>query len=126
MMEALAVQWQGCEGKDVTDDDFRALALGLPEAVEGWHMSHPDFRVGKKIFATLSDDYEFGVVRLTPGQQAEYAAAHAGFEALPGGWGAKGYTKVILRKAKKAAVKSALRAAWLNTAPRKMHGMVDR
>jgi hypothetical protein len=34
-------------------DDVRAIALLLPEVVEGAHMGHPDFRVGGKIFATL-------------------------------------------------------------------------
>jgi hypothetical protein len=37
----------------MTEDDFRRLALGLPEAVESAHMAHPDFREGGKIFATL-------------------------------------------------------------------------
>ena len=32
-------------------DEVRALALMLPEASEGAHMGHPDFRVGGKIFA---------------------------------------------------------------------------
>jgi hypothetical protein len=34
--------------------DFRRIALALPEAVEGSHFGNPDFRVGGKIFATLS------------------------------------------------------------------------
>jgi predicted DNA-binding protein (MmcQ/YjbR family) len=36
----------------MTEDDFRKLALSLPEAEESSHMNHPDFRVGGKIFAT--------------------------------------------------------------------------
>jgi hypothetical protein len=32
---------------------FRRLALSLPEAAEGAHMGHPDFRVRNKIFASL-------------------------------------------------------------------------
>jgi hypothetical protein len=40
----------------MTSDEFRALARSLPEAVEAVeasHMGHPDFRVRKKIFASL-------------------------------------------------------------------------
>jgi len=38
----------------MTANDFRKLALSLPETEERCHMSHPDFRVAGKIFATLS------------------------------------------------------------------------
>jgi hypothetical protein len=37
----------------MTANDFRRLALALPETTESTHMDHPDFRVCKKIFATL-------------------------------------------------------------------------
>jgi len=37
----------------LTGDEFREMGLNLPEADEGSHMDHPDFRVGGKIFATL-------------------------------------------------------------------------
>jgi hypothetical protein len=37
----------------VTQDDFRRIALSMPEAIESSHMGHPDFRVAGKIFATL-------------------------------------------------------------------------
>ena len=50
----------------VTADAFRRLALSLPEAVEGSHMGHADFRVCGKIFATLGPDETWGMVKLTP------------------------------------------------------------
>ena len=37
------------EGVAVTADEFRGLALELPEAVEDEHMGHPDFRVRRKL-----------------------------------------------------------------------------
>ena len=50
---------------------FRRVALGLPEAVEGSHGGHPDFRVGKRVFASLFyPDKDWGMVKLTPEQQA--------------------------------------------------------
>ena len=61
----------------MTIDQFRAIALSLPEAVEIGHMGHPDFRVGKKIFATLGyPDEEHGMVKLMPEQQAIFIDSH--------------------------------------------------
>ena len=53
----------------MTVDDFRRLALALPEATEAAHMAHPDFRVRNRIFATLWPKEGRGVVMLTPEQQ---------------------------------------------------------
>jgi hypothetical protein len=38
----------------MTREQFRRMALSFPQSVESQHMDHPDFRVGGKIFATLS------------------------------------------------------------------------
>ena len=45
---------------------FRELALSFPEAMEGSHMGHPDFRVRKKIFATLNGDESAGHAKCDP------------------------------------------------------------
>src|SRR5262245_49665335 len=53
-----------------TAADFRRLVLSLPEATEGTHMGHPDFRVRNKVFASLGyPDKTCGMVKLTPEQQ---------------------------------------------------------
>jgi len=105
----------------VTADDFRALALELPEATENAHMGHPDFRVGGKIFATIWPDDEWGMVKLTPDQQAEFMRAKpAVFQPVKGGWGRRGCTQVRLRLAAAATVWPALMAAWRNTAPKRL------
>ncbi len=63
----------------MTGDDFRGLALALPEAIEAAHMGHPDFRVGGKIFATLLGAGEsLGMVKLTPAQQRLWVRALSG------------------------------------------------
>ncbi len=55
----------------MTAANFRRIALSLPEAVEGSHFGHADFRVGGKIFATLGLEKEgYGVLLLTPEHQA--------------------------------------------------------
>src|SRR2546423_14706635 len=107
--------------KIMTADDFRRLALELPETSEGAHMGHPDFRVGGKIFATLGPDETWGMVKLTPEQQAEFVRAKPKvFEPISGAWGRRGATKVILKAATKTAVVPALVAAWQNTAPKQL------
>jgi hypothetical protein len=104
----------------MTPDGFRRLALRLPEATEGSHFGHPDFRVGGRIFASLGyPDPAWAVVRLTPEQQE--ALCHAEpeiFLPVKGGWGRQGATNVRLRQARVASVRAALVVAWRNAAPR--------
>ena len=105
----------------MTADDFRKLALELPEAIESAHMAHPDFRVRKKIFATLGPDETWGMVKLTPEEQAAFMAREPHvFEACGGAWGRGGSTKVNLAGAHELTVRQALIAAWRNTAPKKL------
>lgn len=98
----------------MTPAKFRSLALSLPDVVEAAHMDHPDFRVGGKIFATLSKPKDgWGMVKLTPAQQAAYVAEHPDiFSAFDNAWGRQGCTKVMLKSAKVANVMQALRDAW--------------
>ena len=99
---------------------FRKIALALPETIEGSHQGHADFRVGKRVFATLGyPDDSWGMVKLTPEQQATLVAAEPEiFRPIPGGWGKHGSTNVRLAKADSATLKSALTLAWRNVAPK--------
>ena len=89
---------------------FRRAALALPGAVEGAHQGTADFRVGKRIFATLGyPDDDWGMVKLTPEQQSMLVEAEPEiFRPVPGGWGKQGYTNVRLAKADATTLKSAL------------------
>lgn len=99
-------------------DDFREFALALPETEEREHMGHPDFRVNGKIFASLSDDDESGVLKLTLDQQEELVGDGTGpFEAMAGAWGMQGWTRVRLAGARKDRVRRAMKLAWGNVAP---------
>ena len=103
----------------MTVDDFRKLALDLPEAVESAHMNHPDFRVRNKIFATIWPDESWGMVKLTPQQQAMFVQAEPNvFMPVKGGWGRKGATNVKLEVADPITVRDALVTAWRNMAPK--------
>jgi hypothetical protein len=105
----------------MTADEFRTLALELPEAVEAAHMGHPDFRVRGKIFATLWPDDEHGMVKLTADQQAAFVRTEpAIFQPVRGAWGRRGCTSVALRSATELSVRQALVAAWRNAAPKRL------
>src|ERR1700674_1157068 len=51
----------------------RRLVASLPGAEEGSHHGHPDFRVQKKIFATLSEAEDRAALRLTQLEARELA-----------------------------------------------------
>jgi hypothetical protein len=106
----------------MTPNQFRRLALALPDATEGAHGGHPDFRIGGKVFASLGyPDATLGMVKLAPDQQAMLAeSAPKVFAPLANAWGLKGYTNVRLAEADAATLKHALRLAWENTAPNKL------
>lgn len=106
----------------MTAEDFRELALSLPEAVEASHMGHPDFRVGGKVFATLGyPNDEHGVVILTPEEQARFVALRPGtFTAVKGFWGRRGATQVLLSAATRPNLRAALAAAWRGLAPKRL------
>ena len=82
----------------MTAAQFREIALSFPEAVEAAHMGHPDFRVAGRIFATLGYQNEGrGVLLLSPEEQQEMIGQHPKmFEPVPGGWGRRGSTQVVL------------------------------
>jgi hypothetical protein len=106
----------------MTPEDFRQLALDLPEATESSHMAHPDFRVRGKVFATLGyPDQNWGMVKLPPEQQELLSKAEPDvFVPAKGGWGRQGATSVLLKAAKKTAVRGALLAAWRRVAPKRL------
>jgi hypothetical protein len=103
-------------------DDFRRIALSLDGAIEGAHMGHPDFRIDKRIFASLHHEDQFGLVKLTPDQQASFIEEHPdAFTPEAGAWGRSGCTRVILKAVTEEAVGEALTLAWQNArkAPKK-------
>jgi hypothetical protein len=97
----------------MTPDDFRRLALALPEAIESSHMGTVDFRVGR-IFATLGyPNASFGMVQLTREQQEIVVGVEpVVFRPVPGAWGLKGATLVLLDASDEPTLRGALEAAW--------------
>jgi hypothetical protein len=95
----------------MTAAQFREIALSFPEAIEAVHMGHPDFRVGGKIFATLGYQNEGrGVLLLSPEAQRELIGQHPEmFEPVPGGWGLRGSTQVLLKQITRPVLQAAMR-----------------
>jgi len=106
----------------MTANDFRRMALALPETIESAHMDHPDFRVGGKIFATLGHPAEgWGMVKLTPEQQHYFSKDYPeAFVPVNGAWGRRGATSVNLKAVSKKTLVEAMRNAWHNTAPKRL------
>jgi hypothetical protein len=98
--------------------DFRRIALSHAGAAEGGHMGKPDFRRGKRIFATLGyPDAAHGMVKLTRDQQEMLMAAEPEvFRPANGAWGMQGSTLVSLERIDEATLRSALAMAWGNLA----------
>lgn len=106
----------------MTANDFRKLALALPETEERQHMDHPDFRVAGKIFATLGyPDKTHAMVKLSPEDQHYFSKDFPeAFIPVKGAWGRLGATSVVLKAARRDALVKALQAAWRNTAPKRL------
>jgi hypothetical protein len=102
-----------------TTDDFRRIALSFPGAEESAHMSHPDFRVGGKIFATLPKEGQ-GMVILLPEQQENYMGLSDAFAPAAGAWGRGGSTLVRLDAVPDDLLEAAIAAAWRKRAPSKL------
>jgi hypothetical protein len=105
----------------MTKDDLQRLALALPGVEEKSHFEKADFRVKNKIFVSLKDDAT-GVVKLTLEDQRVMVDAEPKiFQPIPGAWGRKGWTKIVLANADEVTLKSALQTAWqtVNEASRK-------
>jgi hypothetical protein len=104
-----------------TQDDIRAIALAMPEAVEADHHGFPSFRVGGKIFCTLREDGLRLMVKLTPEHQHNVVQAYAGaVEPVPGYWGRKGATFVDVSAVEISLIVTLVELSWAGVAPRRL------
>ena len=95
------------------------MALSFPETVQASHFNTTDFRVSGKIFATLRPEKLRGVLLLTREDQALLRETSGEmFEPVPGSWGEKGSTYVVLNSADPDAVRHAMVMAWKRVAPK--------
>jgi hypothetical protein len=104
-------------------DEFRALALSFPGAVEAGHFDTADFRVRNRIFATLREADGRAVLKLSPDEQQLLVETTPDlFVPVKGSWGLKGWTRIALDAADADTVRHAMAMAWRSVAPRKLVG----
>ncbi len=103
----------------VSIDNFRKMALSLPEVTEQPHFHLASFRIKNKIFATLNTAEKKAMLKLTLVEQSVFSDIDRNIiYPVPGGWGKQGATFIELTKVKKDIFKDALESAWRNTAPK--------
>lgn len=99
----------------------RQMALSFPETDEHPHFERKAFRVKKKIFATLSENYMTVSLKLNLVDQSVFCAFDKSVVyPVPGGWGRMGFTLVNLKKVKKTMFADALKTAYCTVAPKKL------
>ena len=105
----------------MTAQNFRRIALSLPDATENSHMDHPDFRVGGKIFASLGyPDKSWGMVKLPPDAQKSFSRDYPdAFTPVKGGWGRNGATQVHLENVDEPTLRRAMTTAYQNVAAKR-------
>lgn len=109
----------------VTEDEARALALALPEAVEAGHMGHADFRVGGKVFAGFPRPGEMSLRLDAAEQEAVVQAAPRTYAPAAGAWGRQGWTVVQLAGADREELRELVIEAWRRRAPRRLAAACD-
>ena len=102
----------------ITIAQAREIALSMPEAEEGQHMDHPDFRVRKKIFMTLWPSEDRAVVFVDPGQVESIQAGDPKRFSL-NGWSKKyGALNVHLKHIGRKQYEGLVIASWERKAPK--------
>jgi hypothetical protein len=101
---------------------FRRLALSLPEAHEEPHFERTSFRIGKKIFATMTAD---GREAMVPVKDADLLQAllveHPEVFFSYGGWTDRnGSLGVRLAKVEASMMKDLVTEAWKRIAPKRL------
>ena len=97
----------------MSPEQFRRLALALPDVVEGAHHHHPDFRAHGRVIASLHPDGEQAMVKVPPALQRRLATTQPDvFLPANGAWGRAGCTMLKLATAPVEVVRDALTEAW--------------
>ena len=106
-------------------EEFRRLALSLPEATEEPHFEMTSFRVRGRIFATVPPEGRFAHIFVEESEvQACAAERPAVFEEL--WWGRKlSGVRVRLARAGVRQVRELLEQAWRRRAPKRLAATLE-
>ena len=97
----------------------RRIALSMPEAEEGQHHGHPDFRVKNKIFATLWPKEARAVVKLSPAEQRDLLKSSPGVFST-NAWSHQGWTNVHLPRITEERFREIVDRSWRRLAPKRL------
>jgi hypothetical protein len=96
----------------VTISAARRILLSLPDASEGAHLGHPDFRVGNRIFASLGPRKKnIAVVKLSIANQVALLQMDPEAFSL-NGWSRQGWTNVHLDKVTPTRFRTLAQESW--------------
>jgi len=108
----------------VTAATVRKLALALPGALESSHFDVADFRVGKRIFATIHPGGRTGVLlRLDADQVAALVDADPDTFSRRGAGGRA--LQVVFARVERARYQHLLTLAWRQIAPKRVVAAFD-
>ena len=108
-----------------TGDDFRAIALALPEAEERETWGHPTFRVRDKMFAAMATDGGSASVKATREAQAALVGSEPATFSVPRYVGQHGWVGVALARVDPEELRELVTEAWLMTAPKRLARELD-
>jgi hypothetical protein len=106
----------------VTPAALRRLALALPGTHEEPHFERTSFRVGKKIFATMTSDGREAMVRVAdPDERDALLTGEPGVFFSYGGWTERyGALGIRLAKVRLPRMRGLVVGAWRNIAPKRV------
>ena len=96
----------------ITPAQVRELVAGLPGATESAHHGHPDFRVQKRIFATLSEAEDRAALRLTQLEARALASRQPAVFRLVSDREPYAYVSVLLEGVAEEEFADLLETAW--------------
>lgn len=104
----------------VSLETFRTLALAFSETTEEPHFEKISFRIKKKIFATIDQKNNLGVLKFNEIDQSVFCASSEKiFYEVPNKWGKQGWTIVELSRVKPEMFEDALIRSYENVLPNK-------
>ena len=104
----------------MTPKALQRLALALPGAHEEPHFERVSFRVGKKIFATMTPDGSEAMVRVDPDGVQALLSAHPDVFFSYGGWTVRnGSLGVRLARVDPSLMRELVTASWKHSAPKR-------
>ncbi len=105
----------------MTPKVFQTFALSLPGAHEEPHFERTSFRVGKKIFATMTPDGNEVMVRVSPDGVEALLDQYPDVFFSYGGWTVRnGSLGVRLAKVSAAMMRELVIGSWKHAAPKRV------